>query len=719
ELLEPREKNEVVKLVTTANHGTTPLVIACRNGHYDVAEYLIEKCGANVNQPGLAMFDGEMIERAPPLWCAAAAGYLSLVKLLVKNGAWVNSTTKTHSTPLRAACFDGHFEIVKFLVNHGADIEMANRHGHTSLMIACYKGHIKIVRFLLALQANVNRKSIKGNTALHDCAESGSLEVVKVLIEHGARMDVDSYGMSPLLTAAVTGHRHIVEYFIHMPRLVSRKERIDALELLGATYVDKKRDMMGALECWKRAMNERYYVNPVILKPPPLLVVAAYDFAREITDPNALDGLLNDPDEMRMQALVIRERILGPAHPDTSYYIRYRGAVYADGGMFSRCIELWNYALDMQQSMLEPLDPMTQSSLFSFSELFSFMVNRQINTGRKVPPVHKRDLLQVFKKAVSFQDTVSYGKSRLQMVLEVKQGKEMLDRGSARGRDIAYLNKVLVITLHLASLLCHEMPESIVEYEALHQALYELVQINAKDNNDRNVLHLIFSERGTIFGPEPKSSTYLFPSAHLIKALIKVGADVTARDATGSTVLHLAAMFYPLPDLIVILLDAGAHIDAVNKMGNTFETLIWSNNTYETFLWNKRLYSSVYPVKYTTLACLAARVVKKIYDIKFLSYKTYRLITFWSDAIAFLEEQHIHKKLLHEFWNLPSFPARRTYSNNFDNERLNDMKEEMSLSLFSHVEIYPFSKISRGIIKHNRLIIYDGNNTANHCTRSH
>ncbi|CAG5109372.1 Similar to fem1c: Protein fem-1 homolog C (Danio rerio) [Cotesia congregata] len=77
---------------------------------------------------------------------------------------------------------------------------------------------------------------------------------------------------------------------------------------------------------------------------------------------------------MRMQALVIRERILGPAHPDTSYYIRYRGAVYADSGKFERCIELWNYALDMQQSMLEPLNTMTQSSLFSFIELFSFMV---------------------------------------------------------------------------------------------------------------------------------------------------------------------------------------------------------------------------------------------------------------------------------------------------------------------------------------------------------
>jgi ankyrin repeat protein len=74
------------------------------------------------------------------------------------------------------------------------DIEVANRHGHTCLMIACYKGHFRIAKFLLSLAANVNRKSVKGNTALHDCAESGSLEILKLLIEHGAKMDVDSYG---------------------------------------------------------------------------------------------------------------------------------------------------------------------------------------------------------------------------------------------------------------------------------------------------------------------------------------------------------------------------------------------------------------------------------------------------------------------------------------------------------------------------------------------
>lgn len=66
-------------------------------------------------------------------------------------------------------------------------------------MIACYKGHYKIAQYLLSLKAHVNRRSVKGNTALHDCAESGSLEILQLLLEHGATMDVDSYGMTPLL----------------------------------------------------------------------------------------------------------------------------------------------------------------------------------------------------------------------------------------------------------------------------------------------------------------------------------------------------------------------------------------------------------------------------------------------------------------------------------------------------------------------------------------
>jgi len=54
-----------------------------------------------------------VIEGAPALWCAAAAGHFDIVKFLIRCGADVNKTTLTNSTPLRAACFDGHASIVQ------------------------------------------------------------------------------------------------------------------------------------------------------------------------------------------------------------------------------------------------------------------------------------------------------------------------------------------------------------------------------------------------------------------------------------------------------------------------------------------------------------------------------------------------------------------------------------------------------------------------------
>lgn len=53
--LEHRAEVEVAMLVAAKTHGATPLVVACRNGHYDVAEYLIQRCKANIEQPGSGM----------------------------------------------------------------------------------------------------------------------------------------------------------------------------------------------------------------------------------------------------------------------------------------------------------------------------------------------------------------------------------------------------------------------------------------------------------------------------------------------------------------------------------------------------------------------------------------------------------------------------------------------------------------------------------------
>lgn len=93
-----------------------------------------------------------------------------------------------------------------------------------------------------------------------------------------------------------------------------------------------------------------------------------------------------------------------------------------------------------------------------------------------------------------------------------------------------------------------------------------------------------------------------FPSAPLARLLLRVGADVHARDPDGSTALHLAASERPVDArLIRDLLDAGAYVDAVNKRGQTMEELLAP----------QPVHTVVNPLKYRTLATLAARTLAR------------------------------------------------------------------------------------------------------------
>ena len=423
---------------------------------------------------------------------------------------------------------------------------------------------------------------ISGNTALHDCAESGSLEIMKLLLEYNAQMEKDAYGITPLLAASVAGYAKIVEFLITRPEC-TRQDKIDALELLGATYVDKKRDMMGAVNYWRQAMEERYSSDSEpIPKPTVHEPKVAYENNQEVVSLEELDELVSDPDDMRMQALLVRERILGPAHPDTSYYIRYRGALYADMGNFDRCILLWMYALDMQQGVLEPLSPMTQSSFLSFAELFSFMTTEWRH--RPSHPVAFKDIMAVLSRAL---DELDKGRHHLMTVLPSE-------------RDNSNFSRLLVIIMHILCLMCRLKKNITTENEhAFKQAVYRLIQMEPRGAKGFTPLHLACSRETTNVGRYPVCS---FPSTAVVELLLEVGADVTTEDTEKNTAIHIASSNRPCkPEVIQLLLKHGAHLDACNSDRKNPMQLIRGMTIYDITT----------PLNHVTLQCLASRVIVK------------------------------------------------------------------------------------------------------------
>lgn len=69
-------------------------------------------------------------------------------------------------------------------------------------------------------------------------------------------MQKDGYGMTPLMAAAITGHSRVVEFLIARAD-TSKIDTIQALELLGSTYIDKKQDRGEAFKMWLKAINLR------------------------------------------------------------------------------------------------------------------------------------------------------------------------------------------------------------------------------------------------------------------------------------------------------------------------------------------------------------------------------------------------------------------------------------------------------------------------------
>ena len=332
-----------------------------------------------------------------PLWCAAVANKLDVVKLLIKHGADVNATSDTQSTPVRSACFMTNIEVVKYLVDNGADIHKPNINGGTCLINSVQS--VDLCRYLIEKEADVNAQDNSGNLALHYAIREGRMETVKLLLKHNSDpYKVNDFGDDAIHTASLRGYSDILEYLINKVKPPIYRQ-IEAYELMGTNFVDEKHDIQRALAIWRHGMDLKARAagnleSPTNERSRPAKPNAAYQSAVEVSNTEELEEVAGNPDAIYMQSLLIRERILGPDHKDTIFGLMYRGAVYADTHRYQRCVDLWKYAFQLRHEKKEPLNHECLFTLQALCKLF-WEIFEEHTAGYTNEAVQYHDVMQV------------------------------------------------------------------------------------------------------------------------------------------------------------------------------------------------------------------------------------------------------------------------------------------------------------------------------------
>ena len=355
----------------------TLMVIACLNGYEDVVYMLLESFQPDLEVLNIIRIHNkdkkfELYQDLTVLWAAATINHFPIVKQLVEHGAHVNHRTNTNSTPIRCACYSGNIEMVRYLVEHGADINITKNNHETNLSLSVYCKHLHISTYLVdELGCNVNECDDDGRSALYFAVKCGSINMVQFLLNRGARnFPSNPDRMSPLMLAAERRRSDLVE---EISAHCSVLEGTEAEELLGSAFASAEHgtcELEKAFEHLQLALKLRSYHHlPKSLRPSADDI---FEHRQECQTVEELEAIRFNSENMHLEALLVRERLLGPSNDEFRYSVVYRGAILADTGRYDQAVAFWMYEFALARQYAKPIIP---EDLRQFVALFSDMMH--------------------------------------------------------------------------------------------------------------------------------------------------------------------------------------------------------------------------------------------------------------------------------------------------------------------------------------------------------
>ncbi|CAF3845965.1 unnamed protein product [Rotaria sp. Silwood1] len=358
----------------------TLLMIACLNKFEDIIKVLLNYSELDLevlNDIQLIEKDQSLLmyENVTVLWAAAAIDNFKIVKLLVEHGARINHKTKTNSTAFRCACCNGNINIAHYLNENGADTRITKIHNETNLMASVYNEDLQMTTYLVdELGCDVNETTNDGRSSLYIAVGRKSLELVQFLLKHGARNFQTNYDhMSPLLLAAEKRQISLVNVISPQCSLL---EQIEAQELIGSAFACREHgicDLKKSFEYFYRALELRSTYN--LPKVRQLSTVEVLDNRQECQTIDELKKIRLNDDHMYTEALLVRERLLGPTNVRYCRSLRFRGALLADSAQHHRGVDFWLYELSLRRQYSLSIDI---NDLRQWASIFSDMIRKSL-----------------------------------------------------------------------------------------------------------------------------------------------------------------------------------------------------------------------------------------------------------------------------------------------------------------------------------------------------
>ena len=528
----------------------TPLIIAARDGKLNFVKVLL-RYEANIEARGTIKINGEVIQDCTALWVAAGKRHFDVVRLLIEQNAEVDGRTSSNSTPLRAAAFNGHLNIVRCLVENGADVNARNNFNSTPLMLTCHNGHLDVASYLVKHGANINIQDNAGQSCLHYASKRGDVQLVCELLALGAKQTQNLNRLTPLLEASNDCKIEMVEWFINRPEC-SKEQRIDALELLGATIANDPDayDIEKAFSFMKRGMEERYEDPSCPLLKKKMEPVEAYQNRTESQTLEELSLLEGDDHAIQMEGLMIRERILGTDNIMLWFPIRYRGDVLANLKKYELCVGLWTRAMEIAMNCNVP----GTKDLENLTNLIAHMMQN----GHTLNP---QTIENIFEKLID-------GKRKLSEKL--KSG-ELEEEQKNEAQETLLFNALYLLVMYTKVRVSLEMKNGNM-IELLQRFLY--LEPRTRDGN--TLLHLAVWHKTPVRKNANLRGVCKLPCVETTKLILHAGCYVNPVNTQGNAPLHLAVTFVPRPDqveilkeMLELLLDLGADTKLVNKNGQT------------------------------------------------------------------------------------------------------------------------------------------------------